>query len=420
MLKQKESSPLSLGIFICSIAAMFYCYEYLLRIIPGVMEAELRAAFGNISATTFGTLSAYYYFAYTPMQLPAGMLIDRIGPKKLLIAACFLCALGSWFFTFTDSITIAAFGRFLVGMGSGVAFVGVLALAVFWLPEKYFSMVAGLVTMLGMIGAIGGQIGMTYIIEFIGWQEVLSAGPVVGVVLCVVMILFLKEHPAQLKRVDNANEQSVKGFLKDLKQVLMGGQVWLLGIIGALMYLSLSVFAEVWGKSYLIMAHGLSSLEASSCVSMVFFGWAVGGPLLGFLADLFEFRLGMLLVGSILAVICISLVLYVPDLSLFKIDVLLFLYGLFCSAEVIVFAIAKDASCSTLSGTVFASVNMIIMLGGVICQPLVGELLDFFWDGALINQVRVYSQADYQLVLSFLPLSLLGVAIAIFFVKEKS
>ena len=99
-------------------------------------------------------------------------------------------------------------------------------------------------------------------------------------------------------------------------------------------------------------------------------------------------------------------------------NALLFCYGLFCSAEVIVFSIAKNTSKSSLAGTVFACVNMIIMLGGVIFQPLVGKLLDYFWSGNLQTTIRIYSEADYQLVLSFLPLSLIFVAIAIFFVRE--
>lgn len=416
----ENKNSLAIGIFICTIAAFFYCYEYLLRIIPGVMEAELRIAFGNISATSFGTLSAYYYFAYTPMQLPAGVLMDRYGAKRLLLLACLMCAVGSWFFNFTGSLYIASIGRFLVGLGSAVAFIGVLTLAVAWLPKRYFSMVAGLVTMLGMFGAIGGQIGMSYLSEIIGWQQVLNMAPVIGFVLLIIMFFCLQDTPKGQVLKPVSSKKTMWQFLIELKMVLLDSQVWLVGLIGALLFLSLSVFAEVWGKSYLMMAHGLSNLQASSAISLVFLGWAIGAPASGFLADYFNRRLTVLFCGSILAAISISLVLYFPYLNLFDIDVLLFLYGLFCSAEVIIFAIAKDTCKSEMAGTVFACVNMIVMLGGVICQPLVGQLLDFFWNGALHNQVRVYSQMDYQLVLSFLPLSLLGVSIAIFFVREKS
>ena len=55
------------GGFICTIAAFFYCYEFILRIIPGVLQTELTAVFGHISASAFGQLSALYYFAYSPL-----------------------------------------------------------------------------------------------------------------------------------------------------------------------------------------------------------------------------------------------------------------------------------------------------------------------------------------------------------------
>src|SRR5262245_45732739 len=116
---------LSFGIFVCFIAAMFYCYEFVLRIVPGALQTELSTALGHISATTFGQISALYYFAYSPMQIPVGMLMDRFGPRKLLTLACICCTLGSWMFTLTTSITLVGVGRFLVGFGSSFAFVGV-------------------------------------------------------------------------------------------------------------------------------------------------------------------------------------------------------------------------------------------------------------------------------------------------------
>ena len=417
---ERNNAKLVLGILICSIAALFYCYEYLLRIIPGIMEAELRVAFGNISATSFGTLSAYYYFAYTPMQLPAGVLMDKLGPRRLLLLACLLCALGSWLFTFTDYYFVAALGRFLVGFGSAFAFVGVLTLAVAWLPASMFSMVAGFVTTLGMLGAMAGQVGMSYLIETSGWLSVLNLGPILGLVLCVVMFIGLKDKPKSIKTQEEEAKKGGPKFLKQLAKVLTDGQIWLVGLIGSLLFLSLSVFAEVWGKSYLMVAHHLTNLQASSSISMVFLGWAIGGPILGLIADVTNRRLTMIMIGALLACTAISALLYLSDLTLMQVNILLFLYGLFCSVEVIVFSIAKDSSKPQFAGTVLASVNMIIMLGGVVFQPLVGKLLDYFWNGHMHSQMRVYSPADYQLVLSFLPLSLLCVSIAVFFVRESN
>jgi MFS family permease len=81
---------------------------------------------------------------------------------------------------------------------------------------------------------------------------------------------------------------------------------------------------------------------------------------------------------------------------------------------------AKENSGAELSGTVFATVNMIVTLGGVIFQPLVGYLLDNFGAGSIVNGEHVYSLFGYQLALSILPISLLMVIFLAWFLKDKS
>ena len=98
--------------FICFVGAVFYCYEFIFRIIPGVLQTELSTALGHISATTFGQISALYYFAYSPMQMPVGMLMDRFGPRRLLTFACICCTVGSWMFTLTSSMFLVDRGGF--------------------------------------------------------------------------------------------------------------------------------------------------------------------------------------------------------------------------------------------------------------------------------------------------------------------
>jgi len=98
----------------------------------------------------------------------------------------------------------------------------------------------------------------------------------------------------------------------------------------------------------------------------------------------------------------------------------MFLYGLFSATEIIVFVMAKENSGATLSGTVFAATNMIVTLGGVIFQPLVGTLLDAVSDKKMIAGIYVYSTADYQIALSILPLSLILLIIMTFFLKDHT
>lgn len=403
------------GILVCFVGSIFYCYEFILRIIPGALQTELSMALGHISATTFGQISALYYFAYSPMQLPVGMLMDRFGPRKLLTFACLCCTLGSWMFTLTSSLLLVSSGRFLMGFGSSFAFVGVLSLALNWLPRKYFSLVAGLITTLGMFGLMFGEIKITQWSMIMGWEHVLMLIAFIGSVLSLLMLLLVRDGPTDYQ----PNNYPLPEFFQNVLKVLMSPEVWLIGFVGACLYTSLSVFGELWGKTYLEQAHHLTKVEAAKTISAVFLGWGIGAPMAGYLSDSTGYRVLPLVIGAILSLICISVVLYCPGLSYVSLNIFLFLYGFFSAIEIIIFIMAKETSGVELSGTVFAATNMIVALGGVVFQPLVGELLDTFGDSGIVGGEHIYTLVDYQLALSILPLSLLLVTILAFFIKEN-
>lgn len=403
------------GMLVCFVGAVFYCYEFILRIVPGALQTELSTALGHISATTFGQISALYYFAYSPMQMPVGMLMDRFGPRRLLTFACLCCTLGSWMFTLTWSMALVSAGRFLMGFGSSFAFVGVLSLALHWLPRRYFSLVAGLITTLGMLGLIYGEVKITEWSEIVGWDHVLLFIAVIGSALCILMFFVVRDGPEGYQ----PNRYPLPEFFRNVLQVLMSHEVWLIGIVGACLYTSLSVFGELWGKTYLEQAHHLSKVDAAKTISAVFLGWAIGAPVAGYISDTTGKRLMLLVTGAISSLACISLVIYCPGLSYWSLNILLFLYGLFSATEIIVFIMAKEYSGAKLSGTVFAATNMIVCLGGVVFQPLVGKLLDTFGDSGIVGGEHIYTVDDYQVALAILPISLLLVTILAFFIKDN-
>ena len=402
------------GFAICTIAALFYCYEFVLRILPGILHSELSVNFGNISAAMFGQIAALYYFAYSPMQLPVGMLMDRFGPRRLLTIACACCAMGSYMFAFSEQLYLVGIGRFMVGFGSAFAFVGVLTLSTMWLPKRLFSLFVGLMTTLGMLGNVYAAMKITSMTETLGIGNVLMTTVVIGGLLMLVICFFVRDNKDYMQD----HNISLKPFLKEVFQVLSSSKVWLVGIVGAFLYTSLSVFGELWGQTYLEQAHHLTKIQSAQTISMLFIGWAVGAPLSGYLSDKFSNRILPLMVGAVIGLLSIYAVIFMQNLSYLTLKLLILVYGLATSTEIIVFAMAKELSGAKISGTVFAVTNMIVTLVGGLLQPTVGWILDFMGNRSFEVDHYVYQISDYQRALAILPFSMIVVIILLFVLKE--
>src|SRR3990167_8683767 len=84
-------------------AALFFCYQFLLRVSPSVMTHELMTDF-HVDACALGTLISFYLYAYSGLQLPVGILLDKLGPRRLLVIATLVCTGGSLLFSSAETI----------------------------------------------------------------------------------------------------------------------------------------------------------------------------------------------------------------------------------------------------------------------------------------------------------------------------
>ncbi len=389
------------GWIICLIGALFYCYEYLLRIEPSIMVNDLMKQF-NVAATGFGLISVFYYYAYTPMQLGVGVLIDRFGSRLMIGFGAFACAFGSFLFGISESVFLASLARFLMGLGSSFAFVGVLKLGAEWLPKQHFAFFVGLATTLGMIGGMFGDIALTSLIHKIGWRNTLHLGTWVGFLLVPVIFLFVHDTPHQARSPKSS--PTFANTFAALKKMLRNKQMWYCGIIANALYLSLAAFAELWGIKFLETTYGLESSKASLACSMIFFGWLIGGPISGWLSDHIKSRKNPIIFGTILSLITVLIIILKPfSLSFEMLLISLFLYGFFSSAQIICFAISRESNPHNVAATSLAFINFLVMLGGLIFQPIIGMMLDLVWTGTIVDNVRVYSEKNFQVVFMIIP-----------------
>jgi MFS family permease len=403
--------------FIFFLAASFYLYEFILQVAPSVMAESMMKTFG-VTGEGFGFISAFYFYAYAPAQLPAGVLYDRYGPRKLMTFAIILCALGSAFFASTDSVLTASIGRFLIGMGSAFSFIGVLVLLSRWFPPYYFAILAGIAQLMSSVGAMFGEIPLASLINHVGWRQASFILAAVGFVLAGCFWLFIRDYPHQ------KNQTVPNHYLKDewmrLVTVCRQRHTWIIGSYAFSIWTPIAVFAALWGVPYLQEKFQISVVAASGLCSMIWLGIGVGSPLLGWFSDKIESRRAALIISAVLGLSATLILLYFSELTLGWTYAVCFVLGLGAGGQTVSFAVVKENNAPEFVGTASGFNNLSVLIGGALFQPLVGYLLQHSDSWRLVDGVHVYSLASYQKALLVMPLCFLAsLFIATFILKES-
>ena len=394
-------------------AVLFLFYVFFIRIFPTAMVPELLEAF-SITATSFGTLSASYFYAYAPMQIPVGILMDRFGAQKLLAFASLTCAVGTFLFAISHALGLAKIGRLLMGAGSSFGFVGMVYVCSNWFPSKRLALLVGLGNSIGMLGALGAEGPLCSLVEKLGWRPTVQILSVAGAFLFVTFYILMKLRPQN--PTPHLKAQSLTVILiKHLKPVCSNYKIYLNAIVALLFYSTTAGFASLWGTPFIAQKYGMEKSLAGYIVSMTFLGWIVGAPLIGSISDRFKVRKPFLLTGILLTGITLFPVICLDNLPIWTLFMLLFFVGIFSSPQLLNLPLAIELNPKQAKGGSIALTNFIVSSGSLMIQPFFGFLLDRSSAGTIKDGLPFYSAADYrQAMISFLLALLLAFLLLLF------
>jgi MFS family permease len=404
-IRATQHVPLSWrAIIVYGLAAAFLCYEMALQVSPSVMTHQLMRDL-SIDAAGLGIISGFYFYSYTLMQIPAGLLFDRYSTRWLTTISLLVCAAGATFFGMADSVMFASLGRFFMGLGSAFAFIGVLVVATRWFSLKYFAFLVGIAQFLAAMGAMGGEAPLATAVNSYGWRVTITWLAFVGglLALCILFIVHHKpegsEHSAQKSRDF--------GIMRSIRTVLGNTQTWWLGLYAFANWAPITAFASLWGVPYLMARYAVSNTLASEAMAMVWLGLGLASPLLGWYSDQMGRRRGLLNFCALIGVLAAVGILYVPNMPFAATFVLLFAFGVATAGQILSFAVVRDINRPEVTATAIGVNNMAVVAGGALFQPLVGYLLRLNWQGEMANNTPVYSVDAYTVALLVVPLCFL-------------
>ena len=345
----------------------------------------------HVQATGIGSLAAAYYLGYTLMQLPAGFFLDRFRTQKILLASISLCVLSASLFLLSHQLAIGLIMRFVMGLGSAFAFIAVLSIAKRHFPDTWFTTVCGITIGLGTLSGAMGETVTACLIKHWDWQFTLLAFTVTGLAM-VLALLFVRQEPAP-----PSTNSSYRWH--DIKPALCHRRLWLNGLVGGLCYLPTSIFAGVWGINFMVNQYHMSKVSASALITLLFVGWVVGSPIMGFLVDKFSHEKPILMIMASLAAACAGVFVWLPAVAQTHLSWFIFCFGFFSSAQVIIWRIYNHHIHVTQAGFGIALTNMIVIAVASVGQMFVGILMDIHHHGFSMH----YDLSHYHLALSLLP-----------------
>jgi predicted MFS family arabinose efflux permease len=360
------------------LALASFVLSFFHRTAPAAIAGELTRAF-DISGTVLGTLAATYFYVYTVLQIPVGVLADTLGPRRLLATGSAIAAAGSLLFALAPVWEIAAVGRTLVGIGVSVAFISVLKLSAVWFTPRRFATLAGVTMFAGNLGAVVAGAPLAWIVTQTSWRAVFVALAVLSGVLAVATWLRVRDRPEEMGFAAVNSPAPAAGhlpWLTAVNRVLANPSTWPPFIVNLGVGGSFLAFAGLWAVPYLQQTHGLSQVVAAQHASLLLLGVAFGAMAIGMISDRLGSRRGVMRAAVLLY--CLSWLPWLLHVQwpLWATLGWFLLMGLLIPGFTLSWTIAKEANPAQYSGIATSVVNTGIFLGAGILQPLVGWVLD--------------------------------------------
>lgn len=400
-----------------AIVGAAYVLSFFHRFAPAAIASDLQQAF-HTSGAALGSLAATYFYVYTVMQIPTGVLADTLGARRLVVLGGIVAGAGSILFGAADTLLLASLGRLLVGLGVSVVFIAFLKLNAAWFHDRHFATMTGLSILLGNTGSLLAATPLAWVLGYTSWRNIFISIGVISLMLAVLAHYFVRNHPGEaglpsLRELDGkaAHPAHAGHWYDGLRVVLKNRATWPGLWVNMGMAGSLFAFGGLWAIPFLRDVYGMERAAATAHTTLLLAGFALGAFFIGSLSDWLGRRKPIMVGAALLYCLC-----WLPWLNGWILPSgishsLFFIMGLGASSFTLTWSCAKEVNQHALSGMATSVVNTGGFLGTAIMQPLVGLAVDW-------AHHPTHNLSDYQNGLGILlGFSVVGL-LATLFVRE--
>ncbi|PWK51465.1 MFS transporter [Actinoplanes xinjiangensis] len=352
-----------------------YTVAVLHRSSIGVAGLDAQERFG-VGASALAVFAVLQLLVYAALQIPVGLLLDRFGSMRLVLAGAAVMASGQVLLAFTDGLSGAILARVLVGAGDAMTFISVLRLVPRWFPARRVPVLTQLTGIIGQLGQVLSAVPLAAVLAGPGWTTAFLGAAGVGMFVAVVVLAALRDTP----------EQRISGAPVSWQQLGTDlGSSWRhpgtrLGLWAHFTtQFTGTVFALMWGVPFLVAGQGLSRATAGVLLTVFVVTGMLAGPVLGMLTQRHPLRRSWLVLGIVaINMTAWAVVIAWPGRAPLPLLVALVIaLGLGGPGSMIGFDFARSFNPPSRLGTATGVVNVGGFVASLVTIELIGLILDY-------------------------------------------
>lgn len=388
--------------FIFLVGAANFFFSQLYRTTNAVLAPYLVRDL-TLDSESLGFLSAVFFYSFAFMQIPILLMIDKVGPRRLMTWFGVVGVVGALTFGLAETVRMAIWGRILMGIGMSCAFIGSLKLLSVWFSPLTFATVSGLLTSIGTLGNIVSTSPLAVMATRFGWRE--SFFLLAGLHALVIILLWVVVRD----RPEGKREERLEpGKFTHMRLLFRSRDFWLISVVAFFRYGTFASLQALWAGPLLMMVMKMNPVTAGHVILAMNIGTIVGFPLWGFMSDrIFRTRKYLVTVGIFLmTTTTASLAFFEAGSAPYLPGFVFFLMGLFATSGQLMYAQIKELFPPSMSGAAMTGINFFNMLGPAFFLQFLGMMMAFFYPqaslGAQSFRMAIYFCVCCQLLAGFL------------------
>ena len=331
-----------------------------------------------------GLMSAAFFYAFALTQIPIGLMLDRVGPKRLMIGFSLLGVAGAAVFSLAEGMGVAVAGRMLMGVGMACNLMGPLKLLTAWFSPLTFATLSGLMYSIGTLGNMVSATPLVLMVAQLGWR--LSFQAIIAVHLLLTLALFwvVRDRPPQAAPFPAAGGRPPGSLFADLLTLMRSRDYWIISAGTFVRYGTHAALQALWAGPLLMEVMGYSPVAAGNILLLMNVGMILGGPAWGAAADRVFRTPKWLIAGGLLALALTTLVLRALPAGTAPAATagLFFGFGFLSATGLHVYAHIKALVPGEMAGAAMSGTNFFTMMGPAVFLQGLGIVMQQLYPGA--------------------------------------